>query len=632
MTHYDVIIIGTGAGGGTLAYQLAPVGQADPAARARRLRPAREGQLELARRERRGEVPHAARSGTTRTASRSTRTPTTTSAATPSSTARRCSGCARRTSASSGITAACRRRGRSPTTTSSRTTRRPSTSIRSTASAASIRPSPGRARRTGFRPCSTSRASSSCTTTCRAAACGPSTSRSASCWTRSDPQTEPLHPLRHLRRLSRAWSTPRATRRSSASIRRSTHPNVTLLTNAKVDAPRDERVGPRGHRRRRRAPRRRGRCSRPTSSSSSCGAINSAALLLRSANDRHPARARQRLGRRRPSLHGPHQLGAAGDLEDAEPDRVPEDAGGQRLLLRRRRLPLSDGPHLVRRQAGRDRAVRRRAADRARHDARPHGEALARLLADVGGSARSRQSRHARSRRQHRPVLHAEQRRGPQAADQASWRICCSTSTCTRIWCRGTCSSAIAFRSPASRTRTAPIRFGRDPKTSALDANCKAHDVDNLYVVDGSFFPSSGAVNPALTIMANALRVGDHILERLGARAARADGGQRMSARSRTARCVAARAAASLRRCSACRAVADALGGQRRAAAGHGGRRRRHDRVRHGPRARVLHGGAAVREGVGRRAVRPRVRAADRRLRRAQPRRPAAARRRRRSS
>jgi choline dehydrogenase-like flavoprotein len=42
--------------------------------------------------------------------------------------------------------------------------------------------------------------------------------------------------------------------------------------------------------------------------------------------------------------------------------------------------------------------------------------------------------------------------------------------------------------------------------------------VDNLYVVDGSFFPSSGAVNPALTIMANALRVGDHILERLGAR------------------------------------------------------------------------------------------------------------------
>ena len=59
------------------------------------------------------------------------------------------------------------------------------------------------------------------------------------------------------------------------------------------------------------------------------------------------------------------------------------------------------------------------------------------------------------------------------------------------------------------------IRFGDDPKTSALDRNCRAHEVDNLYVVDSSFFPSSGAVNPALTIMANALRVGDQILKRL---------------------------------------------------------------------------------------------------------------------
>ena len=62
------------------------------------------------------------------------------------------------------------------------------------------------------------------------------------------------------------------------------------------------------------------------------------------------------------------------------------------------------------------------------------------------------------------------------------------------------------------------IRFGNDPKTSALNVTCRAHEVDNLYVVDGSFFPSSGAVNPALTIIANALRVGDRILERLGAR------------------------------------------------------------------------------------------------------------------
>jgi len=61
------------------------------------------------------------------------------------------------------------------------------------------------------------------------------------------------------------------------------------------------------------------------------------------------------------------------------------------------------------------------------------------------------------------------------------------------------------------------VRFGADPTTSALDVNCKAHDLDNLYVVDGSFFPSSTAVNPALTIMANALRVGDHLKARLSA-------------------------------------------------------------------------------------------------------------------
>jgi choline dehydrogenase-like flavoprotein len=60
------------------------------------------------------------------------------------------------------------------------------------------------------------------------------------------------------------------------------------------------------------------------------------------------------------------------------------------------------------------------------------------------------------------------------------------------------------------------LRFGHDPKTSVLDVNCRAHDLENLYVVDGAFFPSSGAVNPALTIAANALRVGDHLRTRLG--------------------------------------------------------------------------------------------------------------------
>jgi choline dehydrogenase-like flavoprotein len=59
------------------------------------------------------------------------------------------------------------------------------------------------------------------------------------------------------------------------------------------------------------------------------------------------------------------------------------------------------------------------------------------------------------------------------------------------------------------------VRFGPDPATSALDLNCKMHDLDNLYVVDSSFFVSSTSVNPTLTIIANALRVGDHLAQRL---------------------------------------------------------------------------------------------------------------------
>jgi choline dehydrogenase-like flavoprotein len=61
------------------------------------------------------------------------------------------------------------------------------------------------------------------------------------------------------------------------------------------------------------------------------------------------------------------------------------------------------------------------------------------------------------------------------------------------------------------------LRFGHDSATSVLDPLCRAHDLDNLYVVDASFFPSSAAVNPALTIAAQALRVGDHLRQRLGA-------------------------------------------------------------------------------------------------------------------
>ena len=63
------------------------------------------------------------------------------------------------------------------------------------------------------------------------------------------------------------------------------------------------------------------------------------------------------------------------------------------------------------------------------------------------------------------------------------------------------------------------VRFGKDPASSVLDPWCKAHQLDNLYVTDTSFFVTSAAVNPTLTTVANAMRVGDHLKERLGATA-----------------------------------------------------------------------------------------------------------------
>ena len=70
----------------------------------------------------------------------------------------------------------------------------------------------------------------------------------------------------------------------------------------------------------------------------------------------------------------------------------------------------------------------------------------------------------------------------------------------------------IQLLAPQGSHQNGTCRFGTNPATSVLDLHCKAHDVQNLYVVDASFFVSCGAFNPSLTIAANALRVGDHIL------------------------------------------------------------------------------------------------------------------------
>ena len=359
--------------------------------------------------------------------------------------------------------------------------------------------------------------------TCRSASCSTRRTRARAAASAATPAT-----------ASRAWSTPRPTRRCVCVDPALAHPNVTLLTDAYVDAARDER--------RRAARSRRSHVERdgadetllaPTSSWSSCGAINSAALLLRSANDRHPhglANGSDVVGR--------HYMGHVNSVLLAI-SKLPEP---DRASRRRWRVndfyfgdaecAVPDGPHLVRRQARRrwrSRRARRAIAPGLTLDLM--AQALARLLADVRGPARSGQPRDARPRRRHRPRLHAEQRGGPQAADreargpaEAAAQCPTTATTATQGSSRATSSSASASRSPASRTRTARSASATTRRRRRSTSNCKAHEVDNLYVVDGSFFPSSGAVNPALTIMANALRVGDHLLERLGATAAQRGG------------------------------------------------------------------------------------------------------------
>ena len=95
-------------------------------------------------------------------------------------------------------------------------------------------------------------------------------------------------------------------------------------------------------------------------------------------------------------------------------------------------------------------------------------------------------------------------------------KLCSSTGASTMMLERSLyLGKGIPLNGTAHQAGT--MKFGEDPRTSVLDLDCKAHQLDNVYVADASFFPSIGAVNPTLTIIANALRVGDIIKRRLAA-------------------------------------------------------------------------------------------------------------------
>lgn len=81
-----------------------------------------------------------------------------------------------------------------------------------------------------------------------------------------------------------------------------------------------------------------------------------------------------------------------------------------------------------------------------------------------------------------------------------------------RVYCTSAARDGSLMKPVGDGHCVGTVRFGHDPATSVLDTFCRTHDIENLYVVDASFFPSAGAMNPALTIMAQALRTADHMV------------------------------------------------------------------------------------------------------------------------
>ena len=233
-----------------------------------------------------------------------------------------------------------------------------------------------------------------------------------------------------------------------------------------------------------------------------------------------PPRSGERLGPGRSQLRLPQQPRLPGRVDRAERHPVPEDAGPQRLLLRRRRLRLPDGqPADGRQVVGAD--VPRGEADRDQAGARPWRSRTSPRTPSTSG-CRSRTCLHPDNRVTldgDGNVVLSYTPNNQEPMEQLYHRVKKHLSHLGMhphhliprdVYMK----NDIPVAGCAHQAGT--VRFGNDPATSVLDTDCKAHELDNLYVVDTSFFPSIGAVNPALTAMANALRVGDHLLERLG--------------------------------------------------------------------------------------------------------------------
>ena len=225
----------------------------------------------------------------------------------------------------------------------------------------------------------------------------------------------------------------------------------------------------------------------------SAGAVNSAALLLRSANEDHPHGLANSSG-----VVGRHYMAHINSAlvavsKDPNPTRFQKTLGVNDFYHGSDDFEFPLGH--IQMLGKSDREVIKEGAPVPTPGlrARLHREPRGRLLAHLRGSARSRQPRDRRSQRAHPRGLHRHATTRATAADRQAQGPARRTSAATRRLIPNQLirDGRIPLGGVAHQCGT--VRFGDDPETSALDVNCKAHDLDNLYVVDTSFFPSLDA-------------------------------------------------------------------------------------------------------------------------------------------
>lgn len=244
-----------------------------------------------------------------------------------------------------------------------------------------------------------------------------------------------------------------------------------------------------------------------------CGAINSAALLLRSANDEHPnglANRSDQVGRN----FMKHQNGAiVGITRKENPTTFQKTLGVNDFYWGEADFNFPMGHVQLLGKVNKDMI----AMDAPKFAPNMALDEIARRSVDWWITAEDLPDPRNRLRFERSRLRLEYTDNNVEAFDRLTNRW---IDTLKSINCGDTilpCSLYFRKRLPIQGVahQVGTCRFGTDPETSVLDLDCRTHDIDNLYVVDGSFFPSSGAVNPSLTIMANALRVGDRIIERL---------------------------------------------------------------------------------------------------------------------